>query len=172
MKKTLCALSFALLSLSSLQADYVKKAISKGRPDAIKALVKAGFTYSQEAKNEYIELAEAKLEKKKEALDSVSLAHLAGPDLALAGVNGTSLVASAYMLWAHHYKNTIQAKKGASLLDVAFFTSALTSTLKSLITLYKDVKKRDKKIEAVEKAEKVLRAVKALKVSVPQIAAY
>lgn len=169
MKNTFYVAVLAALSLSSLKADYVEKAITKGRPDAIKALVKAGFTYSEDKINDYIELAETKVEQKKEALDSLSLGHLTGPDVLLAGVNGAALTASCLLLYKHYHDD--YKWDDVMLMNWAMFTGALTGSLKSLITLYKDVKKKDKKIEAIEKAEKVLRAVKMLKVALPEIAA-
>ena len=177
MKNTFYALVLGALSLSSLKADYIEKSISKGRADAIKALVKAGFTYNKATINKYVELAEVKLQDKKEALDSVSFGYLAGPDLALAGVSAAALVATLMANWHKitrpEITNKIITSENPYTLNwnnVALLSITVTGLMKSALTLYKDVKKKDKKVEAVEKAEKVLRAVKSLKVIVPQIA--
>ncbi len=172
MKNTFYVVSLAALSLSSLKANYIEKAIKEGRPYAIKALVKSGFTYDEDTIKGYVELAEAKLEEKKEALDSVSFGHLVGPDLALAGISAVTLAATLKTEW-NTIRNPKIVQSDSYLPDwnnLAILTLAVNGLLKSAFTLYKDVKKKDKKIEAVEKAVKVLRAVKSLKVTAPQIA--
>lgn len=170
MKNTVCALSLAALSFSAYadSNSYVEKAIKKGRPDAIKALVKAGFTFDQSAIDGYIQKAQDKLTEKEAAQSSFALKHLDGPELALVGINTTALLATAFVIYKH-YHNEDKWSDTEKFLSIATFTASVTSGLKSLVTLYKDVKKEGDKHKAFIKAEKVLRAVESLKPTRPQI---
>ncbi len=173
MNKTLCALSIAMVSLSALHADEIEKAIKKGKPDVIKALTNAGISYSEEAVQEYIQLAEEQLAQKKAAQTDLITGSISGIDLVGHAIESIVFVGSLMGLYKHlyHDESKWQKHKEHYALNWAFFVVSAGKSVQGGIKMLKELTKKDKVNEAVEHAEKVLEAVKELRISVPQIAA-
>ncbi len=165
MKKTLFALSIAALVVgSTVAADtaFIEKAINKGQAGVIKACIKANFAIAPSRKQELLELAQQKVDKKEAALDSFSFASLSTYDtihyaVSLAGM--LALSKKAYDDWSYY-----NGKKSVWVNRIACAAGSLYAA-DLLLGLYTKAKKKDKKHESFEKAEKVLRAVENLPVT-------
>ncbi len=165
MKNTLYVLLLAALSLSSLKADYIKKAIDKGKTDIIKGYSRSGATFTQEDIDEYTELAEAQLEQKKKSLDASNVGGFSS--LELLGICAELGMAATALIKLHSAWNKLDEKKDGIVTKAGWdgwgpFGFAGFTTLYYAVATAKKFAATNKQADAVDKAEKVLRAIQTL----------
>ncbi len=177
MKNTICALSLAALSLSSLKADPIENAIIGGKSGEIKVYVDANITFDRELIDKYTRLAEAKVAQKEAAAKNLLPWSLSKIEmLVLCGEIGLTLFTFKKIYEEWHKTTNKRDEKGKKVIvddktvkvadwkswttvSICLFTNLMYGggTLKKLF-------QTNNKSVALEKAKKVLESVKQLEV--------
>lgn len=162
MKKTLCAATLALLSISSLsaKADFIKDAIEEGKLDVLKTLNNTDYSVNRNVQQSYSLLAKQMIEKRK--------SEYGNKDSVLLSLDGAAVVVTALAVGAMGWDAYDQwvDTNGKSWKSSALFLVSIAKLLDSAIKLYKDSTKEDEKSKkAIETAEKIAQAVNELPVN-------